>query len=235
MKVKKIGGKGDILELEFEGVSPAYINTLRRAILEEVPTLAIEIVEFKQNSSILYDEIVAHRMGLIPLTTDLKEYSLPSAEEMETQEFHARSSVKATLTTKGPCTVYAKDLKFKDPKVKPVHPDTPIAQLLEGQEIELIATAVLGIGREHAKWAPGLAYYHEIQKWKGKSLLTADEHTQRKKGAMKGIDESELTGRTGHYYFRLECWGQLKPKVVLASAVERTNALLKEFDGLLKA
>src|SRR3972149_11609867 len=60
-----------------KGTSVSYVNTIRRLIMNEVPTMAIEDVEIRKNSSILYDEIIAHRLGLIPLTTDLKSYNLP--------------------------------------------------------------------------------------------------------------------------------------------------------------
>src|SRR3989344_4066327 len=57
--------------------SPAFANSLRKYILEKVPAMAIEDVEFRKNGSILYDEMIAHRLGLIPLSTDLKSYNLP--------------------------------------------------------------------------------------------------------------------------------------------------------------
>ena len=46
--------------------TPAFANTLRRIMIEEVPTMAIEEIEFRKNNSILYDEIIAHRLGLTP-------------------------------------------------------------------------------------------------------------------------------------------------------------------------
>ena len=56
----------------------AFANVLRRNIINKVPVMAIEDVEFRKNSSVLYDEIVAHRLGLVPLATDLKTYDLPA-------------------------------------------------------------------------------------------------------------------------------------------------------------
>ncbi len=58
--------------------TPSFANLIRRTISEEVPVMAIEDVEFRKNNSILYDEIIAHRLGLLPLTTDIKSYNLPS-------------------------------------------------------------------------------------------------------------------------------------------------------------
>lgn len=138
--------------------SPAFANTLRKYVLEKVPTLAIEDVEFRKNGSALYDELLAHRIGLIPLTTDLKSYNLPKACKCN-GEGCARCSVKLTLTAKGPCTVYSSELKSKDSKVKPAYPNIPIVKLLKGQELEFEATAMLGQGKDHVKWSPGHIYY----------------------------------------------------------------------------
>ena len=138
-----------------KGSTPAFANALRRIMIEGVPSMAIEDVEFVQNSSALYDEVLAHRLGLIPLSTDLKGYELRKPGD----ELSAKNSVKLILRAKGPCTVYAEDLKSKDPKVKPVYPKTPIVRLLKGQELELEATAVLGMGKEHVKFAPCLVWY----------------------------------------------------------------------------
>jgi len=139
--------------------TPAFANTLRRIIVDEVPTMAVEEVEFRKNNSISYDEMIAHRIGLIPLTTDLKSYNLPEKCKCD-GEGCARCQLKLTLkATKGSGVVYASELKSKDPKVKPVYPKMPIVKLLKGQSLELEATAVLGKGKDHAKWSPGLAYY----------------------------------------------------------------------------
>jgi len=205
------------------------MNTLRRAIMNEVPTLAIEQLTINNNSSVMYDEMFALRLGLLPLTTPVGDYDLPSDAELEAGEFSAKSSCDFTLVAKGPCMVYAKDIKFKDAKVKPVYPDTPVVKLLEGQEVELSGKAVLGLGRTHAKWSPGLAYYHEIPKFGGKSLPVADERGQ---GAVSGKD---YEANTGHFYFRVEGWGQLKPADILSLAFDNLNKSLKEFDALVKA
>ncbi|MFH1590410.1 MAG: DNA-directed RNA polymerase subunit D [archaeon] len=144
-----------------KGVTPQYINAIRRYMMDEVPTMAIETVEFRKNSSLLYDEMVAHRLGLLVLTTDLKGYELPP--ENPDEELSAKNSVKLTLKAKGPGTICAEDLSSKDPKIKPFHPKTPIVKLIkhgsEVQELEFEATAVLGRGKTHTKWSPGLFTY----------------------------------------------------------------------------
>src|SRR3972149_1595116 len=106
MKVEILKQSENEVMFIVEGIGPALANAIRRAAMFEVPTLAIEDVYFNQNSSVLYDEIVAHRLGLIPLKTDLKSYNLP-AECTCKGKLCAKCSVKGVLKAKGPVTVYA--------------------------------------------------------------------------------------------------------------------------------
>jgi DNA-directed RNA polymerase subunit D len=126
-------------------------SAFRRVMLSEVPTMAIEWVDFKKNDSALNDEIIAHRLGLVPLTFDRKAYNLP--EECTCNgKGCSRCQVKLLLKKKGPGTVYDGDLKSDDKDVKPVYGNVPIVELLEDQSLQLEAIAQLGTGRQHAKW-----------------------------------------------------------------------------------
>src|SRR3989338_2657566 len=138
----------------------SFANALRRIMIEDVPTMAIEDVEFRKNSSILYDEVIAHRLGLITLTTDLKSYNIPDECKCDGKGC-ARCQLKMTLKTKGPAMVYASDIKTRDAAIKPVYPKTIIVKLLKNKALELEATAVLGKGSVHSKWCPGLVYYKQ--------------------------------------------------------------------------
>lgn len=235
--------------------TPAFMNTLRRAIISFVPTMSIEEVEFKDNSSILYDEMVAHRLGLIPLTTDLKSYELPPAEGLgETPA--AKHAVQLSLKAKGPKVVYASELKSKDPAINPVHAKMPIVKLNENQKIELVATACLGIGKDHAKWSPGIAYY------KNKPLikeLASAKHKESLDVCPKGMVEVskgkvqvnkefinegdwfgtfiekeldkvvEITPIDGEYIFYVESFGQLKCKEMVVKACEILSGKFDQF------
>ncbi len=263
MKVSTIKQDGNELTLLCEETNFTEMNTLRRLCMNEVPVMAIELVEYARNSSILYDEVLALRFGLLPLTTDLTSYALPSAEEKEQGEYSARSSVKATLTAKGPCVVYAKDLQFQDPKITPVYPEMPLVKLLEGQELELVATAVLGLGREHAKWSPGLVYYRQKPSLTISTSADAKRIAENLKDlALDAVEEKGgklvvnkerllLTPNPDAYedvssdftvsyaddafVFVIESWGQLSPTTIINTAVERMQQQLKEFAALVKA
>lgn len=230
------------------------VNALRRAIIEEVPTMAIEEVTFVKNQSALYDEIIAHRLGLIPLTTDLKSYNLPSECKCSGKGC-ALCRLKLVLEAKGPCTVYAENLKSKDSKVKPVYPDMPITKLLKGQNLELEAVAVLGQGKDHTKFSPGLPYYRSVPTLTASSnanIKTITEKTSNLVPKGKGLEikdlkkwneaEEQLCEQNGitvnysdnDFIFIVESWGQLDANKIVTTAVDMFNKKLKEFDKKLK-
>jgi len=158
-KIEILERNKESLKFSIEGIKPSFSNALRRIMAFEIPTMAIEWVDIKKNDSAMYDEILAHRLGLIPLTFDKKAYKLP--EEAENIDNVKESSLycKLLLKKKGPCMVYSGDLKSEDESVKPVYPNIPIVQLFEGQELELIAYARLGYGKEHIKWQGAVVGY----------------------------------------------------------------------------
>ena len=59
---------------DIKGVDPTVVNTLRRIMIAEVPTMAIETVIINQNTSIIPDEVLAHRLGLIPILADANDF-----------------------------------------------------------------------------------------------------------------------------------------------------------------
>jgi DNA-directed RNA polymerase subunit D len=150
------------LKLYVEGLSLHVLNSIRRAVLAEVPTMAIDYVVFIENSSAFYDEYIAHRLALIPLRSDDAHlrYKPPEecAEAGEKHMFSADCFAKFDLTSEGPeegeLTIYSRDLVTSDPYVKPVYDDIPVIKLIPGQRIRLEAFARLGRGKEHAKWSP---------------------------------------------------------------------------------
>ncbi|MEK6910139.1 MAG: DNA-directed RNA polymerase subunit D, partial [Candidatus Aenigmatarchaeota archaeon] len=115
------------LEIKFlvEGIQPPFANELRRIMMGEIPTMAIEWVDFLKNDSALNDEIVANRLGHVPLKFDKKAYNMARDCKCEGKGC-SLCQVKITLKKKGPGMVYAGDLKSKAKDVVPVFDKMPI-------------------------------------------------------------------------------------------------------------
>ncbi|MEM0333535.1 MAG: DNA-directed RNA polymerase subunit D [Candidatus Aenigmatarchaeota archaeon] len=159
LKIEILEKDKEKIKFSVENLKVGFANALRRIMSFEIPTMAIEWIDIKKNDSALYDEILAHRLGLIPLTYDKKAYKIP--EEAKNLDDVKEPSLycKLTLKKKGPCIVYSGDLKSEDEKVKPVFDNIPIVQLFEGEEIDLIAYARLGYGKDHVKWQAAVVGY----------------------------------------------------------------------------
>ena len=157
MKVQILEKNGDSMRFVVDGITASLANTLRRIILTEVPCMAIDDIMIIENDSVLHDEILALRLGLIPLKTDLDSYNLP--EECSCHSELGCQLCRAVLVLdveakKDGRTVYSKDLVPEDPNIAPVSGEIPIVKLAPGQRIRLEAYAKLGRGKEHAKWQP---------------------------------------------------------------------------------
>lgn len=154
----------DILELSdrsakfvLSKISTSFANGIRRAMIADVPTLAIEYVNLYDNTSVLYDEQLALRMSLIPLVTDLETY-VPQAEcDVCNGEGCPACEVSLTLSAEGPGIVHSSDLVSSDPKIQPADPNIPIVELKKGQKLVLEAIAHMGYGRDSVKWQAGIA------------------------------------------------------------------------------
>jgi DNA-directed RNA polymerase subunit D len=159
MDIKVLSREQDSLRFVLSDVSPAFANALRRIILAEVPVMAIDDVMILENSSVMYDEILAHRLGLIPITTD-QTYNLPEEctckSELGCEKCRASLSLEVEATDQVD-VVYTSSMKPENPEVKPVSDKIPIIKLAQGQRVKLEAYARLGRGRDHAKWQPASA------------------------------------------------------------------------------
>jgi DNA-directed RNA polymerase subunit D len=159
LDIKILEEKENTLRFILTGTSHAYANGLRRAMMAEVPAMAIEDVIILENTSVLYDEVVAHRLGLIPLKTDLDAFVLP--EDCDCKSDLGCSKCRASFTLEAaaveePVMVYSSDLKGES-EVTPVSPNIPIVKLGASQRLKLEVYAKLGRGLEHAKWQPTAA------------------------------------------------------------------------------
>ena len=166
------------VDFNLSNVSLAFANSLRRTILSEVPTMAIDLVEVNANTSVLPDEFIAHRLGLIPMNSKSIEDVLYT-RDCDCDQYCEHCSV--TLSLRAKCTgdeimkVYARDLVVGEPRPnewvgKPVITDREglgvvICKLRKGQEVDFKCVAKKGIAKEHAKWAPTSAVGFEYDPW----------------------------------------------------------------------
>ena len=133
------------ISVKIMGVTIQYANALRRICLNGVPIYAVESVDVLENSSVLADEGIAHRIGLIPLKTDLES----SKDGNENDKIMLTLDSGISDETR---TILSGDFKSQDSSVIPISNDIPIVTLAPGQSLNIEAYARLGKGTEHAKW-----------------------------------------------------------------------------------
>jgi len=131
-----------------EAFDISLANAIRRSV-GEIPTLAIDEADIYKNDSVLYDEVIAHRLGLVPL----KNQKLKKDQTVE---------MKLKAKSKGGVVEVLSGQLGEEV----VYPDMPIVVLSEGQELELVARARQGFGKDHSKFSPGMIYYKHLPKIK---------------------------------------------------------------------
>jgi len=132
------------ISIKLKGVTLQYANALRRICLNGVPIYAIDTVDMIENSSVLADEGITHRLGLIPLKTDLSR-----SDESDSRIMLTLDSGDDTETGR---TVTSAEISSDDKVVKPSSDQIPIVHLAPGQKLKFEAYARLSKGTEHAKW-----------------------------------------------------------------------------------
>jgi DNA-directed RNA polymerase subunit D len=157
VKIEVLEKSETTIRILVRDIDVTLMNALRRIALAEVPSMAIDEVVMIENSSILQDEMIAHRLGLVPLKTDLDGYNLP--EDCKCQSEFGCTVCRVTLTLdaeskEGTRTVYSGELVSENPGIVPISDKVPIIKLAKGQKLKLEAYARLGKGQVHAKWQP---------------------------------------------------------------------------------
>jgi len=230
-----------------DGVDVSFVNAIRRICTVEVPTIAIETVSIVKNDSALFDEVLSHRLGLVPLETDIEAFEL--ASECDCEDGCPSCSVSLVLKEKGPKVVYSGDLSSDHEAVKPVYDSIPLLKLKEGEEVELEAVAKLGIGMEHAKWQPTTTcvytYYPlitideicevcrkcvndcprnvlEYDEAENKIIITDIENCAMCKTCVRECEQSavHVESQEGKFIFKIETDGSLSPEDVLVNACD---------------
>ncbi len=149
MKITVIENTQASLRFKLSDASISSANAIRRAGIAGVASFAIDNVTFYENTTSMFDEYIAHRIGLVPLATPAKGYG-------------DKDEILFTLAAEGPGTVYSKDLKSSDKSVKVANEKIPLMKLGEGQSLRLDGKAVLGTGARSSKFQPGLVTYKAL-------------------------------------------------------------------------
>lgn len=249
MDIRKIDEMDGISRFLFKGMQPSFVNSIRRTIIESVPSLAIENVRIYANNSVMFDEFLSSRLGLIALKTDLKGYELGD-------------KVKLVLEKQGPCTVYSRDVKCTDPKIEVIDKNIPIVKLAKDQEIKIEMEAVMGTGKEHAKWQSAIIGYQNLPVIKQKKPL--DQKDMKKIveicptnvleikankivlkdafgcilcGACRDIspgESIEVSHEDDSFIFSIEPTGSLTTKEIFEQSVKALKEKTAEFEKELK-
>lgn len=225
--------------------SESIANAIRRSVLD-IPILAIDEVEFYKNDSVLYDEVLALRLGLLPLKNE-KDMNLK--EECNCKgKGCSKCTVQLKLSTEGPGMVYSKELK----PGKVVYQDIPLVYLNEGQSLELVAFARLGKGTQHTKYSPGLLYYRHVPEITGnkkdekvierypKGLLKFENGAVDfvNKYECEFYDTDESLGfrivPSKEILFCIESWGQISAKDIFLESIKALKNNLKVLSKALK-
>ncbi|MBU2616688.1 MAG: DNA-directed RNA polymerase subunit D [Nanoarchaeota archaeon] len=212
-------------------------NAIRRYI-NHVPTLAVDEVEISKNDSALYDETVAHRIGLVPL---------------KMEKAGAKKKMELKMDVKREGSVYSGDL-VGNPKV--VYDNMPLTILSAGQEIQLSATVTSGTGAEHAKFSPGMMYYRNVSEisldkdlsqeiaklnlsneiqTKGNKIVLIDDKKREVLDVCEGV--AKKNGKpaevetTGNIVLTLESFGQMPVGDIFVNSI---GALKKDLDNFSK-
>jgi len=197
--------------------SPAMANALRRTMLSDIPKMAIDKVEFhlgpimvddKEYESVtpLFDEIIAHRLGMVPVPTDYQLFGYQDGCFCG-GEGCPSCTLMYSLNKIGPCTVLSGDLlPLGNPDLKVADEFIPIVDLTDGQAVLIYATAVMGTSNKHVKWQAAFGVGYKYME---------DDKT---------------------FYFKFETDGSLTAQQVLDKALEilakESNDMLSEIENL---
>ncbi|KAI9758337.1 MAG: 45 kDa subunit of RNA polymerase II [Lichina confinis] len=238
----------------------AFANSLRRIVLAEIPTMAIDLVEVEENTSVLADEFIAHRLGLIPISAKEVDKVLYSRDCGRCDQYCEECSVVLTLnvkcTTDVPISVYARDLIVNEPRPSqtvgdPVITDdeglgSVICRLRKNQELRMKCIAKKGIAKEHSKWAPtasvGFEYdphnkLRHVNYWYEEDAAT---EWPRSKNAdweepAGPNDAFDYDAEANMFYFEIESVGSLEPETILQQGIkvmqQKLAAVLQELTG----
>ena len=194
------------MSVKLKGIPLQYANALRRICLNGVPVFAIDTIDIIENTSVLVDEALAHRLALIPIKTDTARFVEPSKCDCKSDTGCSNCRVMLVLDTdeaEATRLVLSSELTSEDEDVKPTSDKIPIVELAPAQKIKIEAYARLGRGIEHAKWNSSNI-----------SVLTD-------------------TDKEGEHVLTVESTGALTPQQIILGGVNELSNRLGEFKDIL--
>lgn len=194
--------------IEFSDIPRQYVNALRRLSISQVPTFAIDDVVVLENSSVMHDEAIAHRLGLIPLRTDLERFVMPHNCDCNSTLGCSKCRVLLVLDAESQDktkVITSADLISEDDVVKPVNSEIPIVSLAPGQKLKFEAYARLGTGKSHAKWQPTSVAVVKDSKKEEDSILVIESN------------------------------GSLTPEEIVVEAAKILGSKIKDFDSVIQS
>jgi DNA-directed RNA polymerase subunit D len=194
--------------IEFSDIPRQYVNALRRLSISQVPTFAIDDVVVLENSSVMHDEAIAHRLGLIPLRTDLERFVMPHNCDCNSTLGCSKCRVLLVLDAESQDktkVITSADLISEDDVVKPVNSEIPIVSLAPGQKLKFEAYARLGTGKSHAKWQPTSVAVVKDSKREEDSILVIESN------------------------------GALTPEEIVIEAAKILGSKIKDFDSVIQS
>lgn len=283
MKVNVLKMEDYYAQVEFKNVNYSFVNSIRRSLVSMVPCLALHEIDFHMGSlgsyndkesgdereyesiSAMFNEIVAHRIGMLPVPTDEKTIE---AFGDSIDDDSKQPDIMYSLHKQGPCTVYSGDLEPVSGDDSLIIPETnvPLLKLAEGQAILVYAKAKIGNAQKHTKWQCAVAprFYQaptiNVSSGKGSKAIfdIIDKKNFKKKGKSHVIDNPveahdaltkleqlwndkeakeamEVTTKKDHFIFEFETNGAMKAKLALEQALKALDGHCNEFASAMDA
>ena len=283
MKVNILQMEDYYAQIEFKDVNYSFVNSVRRSLVSMVPCLALHEIDFHMGSlgsyvdeesgdereyesiSAMFNEIVAHRIGMLPIPTD--EKTIEAFGDSIGDE-SKQPDIMYSLHKQGPCTVYSGDLEPVSGDDSLVIPETnvPIVKLAEGQAILVYAKAKMGNAQKHTKWQCAVAprFYQAptitVSSGKGSKAIfdIVDKKDFKKKGKSHVIDNPvkahaalkkleqlwndkeakesmEVSTKKDHFIFEFETNGAMKANLALEQALKALDGHCNEFASAIDA
>lgn len=188
--------------IRFNNIPRQYVNSLRRLAISQVPTLAIDDVVILENSSVMHDEAVAHRLGLVPLRTAPGRFVMPHECDCKSTLGCSKCRVLLVLDSEAnekTLVVTSGELVSEDELVKPVSKDIPIIVLAPNQKLKFEAYARLGTGKDHAKWQPTAAAVVKDGKDEDEIFLVIESNGALTAGEIVTVAAEQLSSKIKNF------------------------------------